>query len=201
MKSLALTIFTVLMGLAFLWQATDGLQALTAESARRVAIEKRKPVVPDVTLETMTGEFRKLGSSEGRIVLVEFIYTTCPVICQDAGSDLSRIRDALVKDGFGDRLKIYSVSFDLATDTVENLKHYGEAHGTDGKIWTVAKPSEGSLQELLSLFGVIVIPNEYGGYEHNAALHVINQNGQLSKILEIDDVDGAIATVKRMVRG
>ncbi len=196
-----MTIFIGLAGSAFLWQATDGLQALTAEGARRIAIEKKKPVVPDVALETMTGDFRKLNSSDGKIVLVEFIYTTCPIICQDAGADLSRIREALVRDGFGDRLAIYSVSFDLTADTVDSMKLYGEAHGADGNTWTVAKPSKQVLPDLLSLFGVIVILNEYGGFEHNAALHVINQNGQLSKILEIDDVDGAIATVKRMIRG
>lgn len=201
MNSLALTIFIGLTGTAFLWQATDGLQALTAEGARRIAIEKQKPVVPAVTLETMTGDLRKLNSSDGKIVLLEFIYTTCPIICQDAGADLGRIRDALVRDGFGNRFAIYSVSFDLTTDTVESMKLYGKAHGADGNTWTVAKPSKQALPALLSLFGVIVIPNEYGGYEHNAALHVINSKGQLSKILEIDDVDGAITTVKRMIQG
>lgn len=200
MHSFFASLLVVLTGTAFLWQATDGLQALTAEGARRVAVVQKRLLIPASKLETMSGRTVNLRPEAGKVALIEFIYTTCPFICQAAGTDLARVRNLVVKQGLADHVQIYSISFDWRNDRREELAQYGKAHGADGKVWTVARPPHKNLSNLLKAFRVVVIPNDYGGYEHNAAIHIVNQGARLVGIVDIDDVSGAVAAAKKALR-
>lgn len=194
MRALFASLLVIGVGTVTLWQATDGLNALTTESARRLAVACTQPPVPNVPLETMSGSSSRLVSSD-KITIVEFIYTRCPIICQTAGTYLARLRDRLKTHNLNERVRIVSVSFDPAYDDVTALADYGAAHGADGVLWTVARPGTQDLAKLLDAFGVTVIPDAFGGYEHNAALHVVSMSGRLIAIADIDDLDGALAAV------
>ena len=130
--------------------------------------------------------------------LVEFIYTSCPTICQTAGSDLARLRDRLENDGYARKARILSISFDPQNDNVAQLRDYGERHGADRVIWTIGRPRQEDLDKILGAFGVTVIPDGYGGYQHNAAIHVLSPSGKLSAILDTDDIEGVLAEIARL---
>ena len=98
MKALVAALAIALVGSAFLWKATDGFQALTAESARRIAVLRDRPMLPDTRLQTMSSEVVGVPSAERKVTMVEFIYATCPTICQSAGADLARLREAGVDE-------------------------------------------------------------------------------------------------------
>ena len=157
-------------------------------------------MLPDTRLQTMSSEVVGVPSAEGKVTMVEFIYATCPTICQSAGADLARLRDRLVEQGLGDEVRILSVSFDPETDGPQQLAAYGESHGADGRIWTIARPDVDALARLLKAFGVVVVPDRFGGYQHNAALHVVDPQGRLSAILDSDDIPGALGAAKRALR-
>ncbi len=190
------SLLVVVVGSAVIWHTTDGLQVITAEGARRAYVAHTQPMVPNAGLETMTETSRPLIDETGRITVVEFIYTRCPTICQTAGTHLARLRDHLKSTELGDHVRILSVSFDPAHDDVIALSSYGKSHGADGVIWTVARPTLKDLTALLTSFGVIVIPDNFGGYQHNAAIHVVSGSGRLIAILDVDDLDGAIAAIR-----
>ena len=196
MRTLAASLVVVVMGCACLWHATDGLQAVTSEGKRRVSVARVQPISPNVVLETMSGSKVSLVRGDGRFTLVEFIYTRCPTICRTAGAALARLSDQIKAHGLNERVRIVSVSFDPENDGTSELTSYGKAHGADGQIWTVARPSEGDLKTLLEAFGVVVIPDEFGGYEHNAALLIINPSGRLISVLDVNDIDGAFSVVR-----
>lgn len=42
------------------------------------------------------------------------------------------------------------------------------------------------LKRLLDAFGIVVIPDGLGGFEHNAALHLLGRDGRLVLIGDID---------------
>jgi len=200
MRAIAASLIVSLFGAAFLWHATDGLQALTAESARRLSAARQMPAVPDLGLETMSGRFEPLRPAGGRAAVVTFIYTTCPTICQSTGTDVARLRDRFQTKGLGDRVRIVSISFDPDRDTVREMARYGEAHDADGIIWTIARPSKKDLPRLLEGFGVVVIPNAFDGYEHNAAYHIISPAGRLTAIVDMEDITGAVAATEKALR-
>ncbi len=186
-------------GPALLWQTTDQGRALTAESARRLAAVSRGTPVSPFTLETMSGATARVPG-QGKVAIVEFIYTSCPTICQSAGADMRQLADRVRAAGLSDRVALYSVSFDPGFDTVDKLADYGERHDADGALWTITRPQESVLPRLLDEFGIIVLPDRMGGYTHNVAVHVVGPDGRIGGIHDTGDFDGALDTAARLLR-
>lgn len=200
MNAFKVNIVIILFGSLVLWFSTDGLQALTSEGARRLIIEKQTPMMPNITLETMIGAKTRLLNESGHVTVVEFIYTTCPFICQVDGGYLNRLQNEIKKRDLGDKVRIISISFDPLVDRFEELSYYAKRHNADGQIWTIVRPNIEDLKPLLKAFGVVVIPDTEGGYVHNSALHIIDQRGRLSFILDSNDVQGALKNIGRMLQ-
>ena len=193
----------ILLGGGALWAATDGFRALTEESARRLHVAENRPLMPSLVLEDMNGDKLTLGretGTAGKITLVEFIYTTCPTICQAAGSHYARLRDQLARAGLSYRVRLLSVSFDPLQDTPRQMREYAENHGAAGGIWTIARISPPDIDLMKRGFGLRVIADELGGYQHNAAIHLVDRGGRLSGIFKIDDVDDVFRAVQGMLK-
>ncbi len=201
MSAFKVNIVIILIGSLVLWFTTDGLQALTSEGARRLQVTKLRPMMPNITLETMSGAYTRLQSENEHITIVEFIYTTCPFICQAGGDHLARLQHEIKKKKLQDKIRIFSISFDPLKDNIEELSYYAKRHNADGIVWTIARPKVEDLPDLLKAFGIIVIPDEDGGYVHNSAMHIIDQRGNLISILDSNDVQGALKTIERMLQG
>ncbi len=190
LPSLLATTLVLTAGTTVLWIRTDGARAFTSESARRLAIARHPRTPPLVLLEGADRRMFTLEALRGRIIVVDFIYTNCPTVCVSLGAALTRLQAALIELQRDD-VHLLSIGFDLARDTPDALAAYGRRHLADSTRWTlsrVAKP--GDLQSLLSAFGIVVISDEYGGFTHNAALHVVDRQGRLVRIFDADDVDG-----------
>jgi len=85
------------------------------------------------------------------------------------------------------RFSLLSISFDLQHDTVVVLSSYADTFGADGSAWRVARVSnQAMLDFLLKELGVVIIPDEFGGYQHNAAILVIDRGGRVAQILDYD---------------
>ena len=197
MRTAVATLVIAVVAGAALWQATDGLRAFTTEGARRLAVLEQPRPVPDVRLIDVRGREQASTDENGRAVVVEFIYATCPTICTALGESFAKLRSDIDAAGLADRVRLISISFDLARDGPEALRDYAEAHGADGRVWTVARPeNELALHSLLKVFDVIVIPDGAGGFVHNAALHVIGQNGKLKAIFSIGEEARVLATAR-----
>jgi protein SCO1/2 len=165
-----------------LWTETDGLRAFTTESARRLKVANAPIIVPPTHLELETGETIKFADLLGSIVLVDFIYTQCPTVCVALGTNFARLQDALRRGGRND-VRLLSISFDPEHDTPEALRAYGEAYGADMRLWSLARVHDGAeLKRLLTIFGIVVIQDELGGFTHNTAIHLVDRNGRLARI-------------------
>jgi len=191
-------IVIALLGGAGLWHGTDGFRAFTTEGARRLAIREQPRPVPEARLIDMRGRALTLAGENDRTQVVEFIYTTCPTLCVSLGESFARLQAAAKAAGLADRVRLISISFDLARDGPEALRDYAEAHGADGHLWITARPDdEQALRALLQVFGVIVIPDGAGGFVHNAALHVIDRQGRLNAIFDIGEEAQVLAALRR----
>jgi protein SCO1 len=182
---------------AALWQGTSGLRAFTTESLRRLSIMEQPRPVPDVRLIDMEGRELTLATETGRVVVVEFIYTTCPTICVALGESFAKLQDQIWAAGLADRTRLVSISFDLAHDGPEALRDYAQAHGADGRLWITARPeNEEGLRALLKAFAVTVIADGAGGFVRNAALHVVDRQGRLIAIFDIGEEPRVFAAIR-----
>lgn len=184
---------------ATLGWVTEGFRAFTSEAARRLAVTERAPEVPSVAVETIEGTWTAIPPGDGRATVVEFIYTGCPDICRVSGEGLARLRARLEDAGLGRRVLLVSLSFDPRVDTPALLADWARRHGADGRVWTVAAPRPADLPGLLEAYGVVVIPDGFGGWVHNAALHVVDPAGRLRAVLDVEDIRGAEAALRAVL--
>ncbi len=186
-RSLVATVLVLLLGSSVFWWSTDGLTAFTAETARRVDILRSPRRLPVVVLEDQDGRAFSLQDYQGRLLAVEFIYTRCTTLCRSLGMAFKQIRDRVPQQSLGRDFALVSISFDPDRDDLTSLKAYGHAFGADGTYWRIARVrSKADLKPLLVAFGVTVIPDGLGGFEHNAAIHLVGRDGKLAQISDID---------------
>lgn len=186
-RSVAAALLFVVLGCGLLWFGTDGLAAFTAEAARRNAIVSQPRPVPEAALEDQDGRVFRLQDYRDKLVAVEFIYTRCATVCSTLGAGFRQIRDSLPAAALERDFVLVSISFDPQNDTPAQLNAYGRRFGADGNGWRIARVrSEADLKIVMDTFGIIVIPDGLGGFEHNAAIHLLDRSGRLALITDYD---------------
>mgnify|MGYP001545699481 CR=1 FL=1 len=192
----------LLTGTGALSWATDGFRTVTSEGARRLAIEREAPPIPDVRLVDQDGRMFSLGDYRGRAVLVDFIYTRCPTVCGVLGDDFRSVLAEWRGRAADEAVDLLSISFDPAHDDVDALKLYGERYDATAPAWRIAKPVDrSSLETLLRTFGVVTIPDGFGGFIHNSAVYLVNRQGHLIGAFDPDAPAALAAKVRRAAQG
>ena len=60
-------------------------------------------------------------------------------------------------------------------------------YSADGRSWRFARVRDArDLAPLLRAFGIIVIPDAGGDFQHNAAVHLLDAEGRLARVLDLD---------------
>lgn len=195
-RTVAASLVICVAGGGLLWRGTEGLRALTSEQARRTAIARAPRPIPAVGLEDQDGRPFTLGDYRGRPLVVDFVYTRCTSLCPLLGAEFIRIDRAQAERPAGDRLQLVTITFD-PRDGTDALREYAQHHQADGRGWRLARVRDSAqLPLLLGAFGVVVIGDGAGEFQHNAALHVIDRRGRLARLL---DPDAPPAAVERAI--
>ncbi len=192
LRTLLASLAILAAGVATLAAATDGFRAFTSETARRISVREHPRALPVVPLETAAGTIVDFNSLRGRWLLVDFIYTRCPTYCAVQGSEFARLQERLAGPIAAGKVALLSISFDLAHDDPAELADYQQRMGDHGAGWIAARPtSPAGLALLMRTFGVTVIPDEFGGYTHNAAINVVDPEARLVAILDWNATEAA----------
>ena len=109
--------------------------------------------IPDVELLDQDGRKVHFYSDlvRGKVVVVNFIFTTCTTICPPLGATFARVQRELGERA-GRDVHLISVSVDPVTDTPERLKAWG-AKFKAGPGWTFVTGSKPQVDELLRALG------------------------------------------------
>ena len=86
---------------------------------------------PNVVLRTQDGTSVRFYDDliKGRVVLINFMFTTCTSICPRTTANLVKVEEIL-GERLGRDVRIISVSVDPATDTPDVLRKYAARYGT-----------------------------------------------------------------------
>lgn len=183
------------IGLGAMAAITDGFTLVTTETARRQSIARHPRPLPDVMLGTGSvtgGSLRRLLHDDGRVAIVDFIYTRCFSICLAMGSEFQQLQDTIRRRGLAGRIRLVSVSFDPA-DTPDDLARYARTMHADPSIWQFyGAPSQPGLEDLLGTFGVVVVPAPLGQFVHNAAYHVVTPDARLARVVDYGERHAAL---------
>lgn len=185
MKAVVNSILVVAFGIAVLFASTNGFSAFTSEGVRRLKIENNPVVLPRVPLVNSTGDTFYIQNFQDKSVLVDFIFTNCSSVCPMVTQNFKLLHKEVQKSSLKDKVVLVTISFDPERDTPSVLKRYGDAVGAGEPSWYFATvKNKESLQELLDIYGIVVIPAPNGQFEHNSAIHLVNTQGKLTKIYD-----------------
>lgn len=181
-----LTALLILLGgIGLLWFGTDGFQAFTSERARAIEISEQKPTLPNVNLEDSDGNGFQLYDLKGKLILATFIYTSCGDVCPTLEMKFQEVYKQVPKKYLGEEIIFLSISFDPDRDTPQQLQEYSKHFLADNVTWKMVRvPNKEELRALLQTAGVIVIPDQTGGFQHNAAIYLIDSNSKMINIFD-----------------
>jgi protein SCO1/2 len=108
-----------------------------------------KMSIPDLTLFNQDGKqihfYRDL--IKGKVVAINFIFTTCTTICPPMAATFSKIQNQLGAR-LGKEVYLISISVDPAVDTPERLKAWGAKFGAKPG-WTFVTGAKPEMDQLL----------------------------------------------------
>jgi protein SCO1/2 len=152
-------------------------------------------LVPDFTLLNQSDRHISLKQFRGKVVVMTFIYTRCPLsdYCPRMSRNFAEIdkslrsNPALYRD-----THLLSVSFDPTYDTPKVLKSYGAAY-TGNYVhetfqhWDFAAPSVTELPKMEQYFDVGVTPGKSGTLQHSLSTVVIGKDGKVIAFYPTND--------------
>lgn len=188
LKTFGASLLALLAGLAMIFSTTDHGQAFTTETLRRSEVNRAPQTIPDFSLidaEGRSSTLRDVLAKDGRVWIVDFVYTRCQTVCSSLGSIYQQLQDNILTQGLQNKVGLLSISFDPGNDNALALTEYAARMRMDPAVWrimTLASPKD--RRRLLDSFGIMVIPAALGEFEHNAALHIVDPTGLLVNILD-----------------
>ena len=135
--------------------------------------------VPQFTLYNQDGDMVPVSRFRGHPVVLNFIYTRCPIATMCPASTLRMISLQLAAKEKGIKnLELVSLSLDPAYDTPAVLKEYARVRGIDTANFNFLTGPEQAVRDLLHQFGVIVEPGE-NYLKHTLSTVLIDPQGKI----------------------
>jgi protein SCO1/2 len=199
-RTLIATLLVLTAGVLAFSRLTRGFTVLTAENARRQSVAAAPIRVPELIGIDQQGARRPaFESDEGRVLIVDFIYTRCTSLCSALGSRYQQLQSAIEAQHLEHAVRLVTVSFDPGHDTPAIVREYGARLGARPDLWTILTPLDpNALRRSLNAFGVVTIPAPQGQFVHNAAFHIIDRHGRLARIIDITQPEAALSAARQI---
>jgi protein SCO1/2 len=162
-----------------LWVFFPGITSAHVPEPPKNALKTASAVnvkAPDFVLLDQDNRRFDTAQLRGKVVVLDFIFTTCTDVCPLFTANLATLQRKL-NDRYGDRLFFLSVTIDPEIDSAKVLKAYAQRYGADHKNWAFLTGSEPQLKQVWSGFGVRVIRKGRGLVQHTSLTTVIDPQG------------------------
>ncbi len=141
-------------------------------------LERREVRIP-IRGFSLTDQSNKpfiFDSFKGKVLLVEFAYTTCPDVCPLMTAAMRRVQDELTA---AERKLVHlvMVTTDPEIDSPDVLASYAKRYRVDLSNWSFLTGDESSLAKVWKNFGVGVKKIARGLVDHTPLTAIIDQKG------------------------
>lgn len=133
-----------------------------------------------------------LGELSGKLVLVNFMFTSCDDVCPVQTATLHQVMRTLSPEELT-HLVFLSISIDPARDSPEVLARYKSMHNIDSSAWIFATGTETSIETLKTAFDTSTDSIE--ALNHRPRYHLLDRQGSL--LLSYDSRLGDVDRISR----
>jgi protein SCO1 len=112
---------------------------------------------PAFTLQDAQGRTVSLEDLRGKVVVLHFIYTSCPDVCPLHAERIAEIQKMVNQTPMRELVQFVTITTDPERDTPDVMRQYGSAHGLDRVNWvfltTTPDQPEDATRKLAERFG------------------------------------------------
>ena len=152
------------------------------EEKQEVSFPESVPA-PDFTLIDQDGNPVQLSSLRGKVVLLDFIYTSCPGPCPLLSRKFSQFQKTL-GERVGREVVLLSITVDPQHDTPAVLKEYAHRYQADTAGWKFLTGSTQAIVTVAYQYGADYYGEPGKEINHLVATYVIDQAGNMVKVLK-----------------
>lgn len=136
----------------------------------------------DVVMETAFGDEYSFADPPKKAKLIEFMYTNCPDVCPVTSLEMSKVRNALEREGvFGDKVEFITITIDPKHDTQEVLQDYAKRFEvtSDDEGWVFLRGSEEDTKKLADSLGFLYRDPGTGDIIHSTYTYFLDEDNNL----------------------
>lgn len=177
--------------LAAIVLAAAACTSLSAPAAQEQALSANPTLsviarAPDFTLRDPGGQAVSLSGYRGRVVLLAFVFTTCPDVCPVISQQMAALQTRLKQEHlFGTKAAMLSVTVDPKTDTADVLAKYAGTFGADPAGWRFLRENPPKLDAVLKAYDEWTKLLPKGELEHPARVYLIDADGNIREIYSL----------------
>jgi len=133
--------------------------------------------VKDITLTNQLGKTVSLNRDlKGKVLVIDFIFTTCPTVCPRLSANMREIQKAYIKKN-PDLVQFISISVDPKRDTVQALRAYADRFNADhDRWWFLTGDSKAIFDYAQNELGLTLQPSDAndGAFDHSVKMVLID---------------------------
>ena len=135
---------------------------------------------PAFDLVDQNGNRLTLADLRGKLVVLDFVYTSCQGPCPMLTSAHVTLQRSLPPE-LRARTRFVSISLDPARDTPMTLRAYGLARGADLTSWSFLTGPADTVAAVVAAYGVGSLRRPDGQIDHLVATFLIDGDGQIAQ--------------------
>jgi protein SCO1 len=154
----------------------------------------------DFSLTDRTGRTVARPEMDGKILVVDFLYTSCSLTCPVVNKCMAQIQELTTNQP---DVKLVSLTVDPRDDTVDALEKYGERFGADTNRWLLLTGDKTTLYDLIGnsfLAQDLNDPFNYmpGNFVHTERIALVDSRGKLRGFFDGLNENTAAAVVEEI---
>jgi protein SCO1 len=138
---------------------------------------------PGFSLQDADSKTVSLADLRGKIVILNFIYTSCPEVCPLHSEMIAQIQAMINQTPMKSLVQFVTITTDPKQDTGQALRDDGKANGLDPINWsflTAARDQpEDTTRKIAEAYGLKFTRTEEGMQMHGIVTHVIDQDRRM----------------------
>jgi protein SCO1/2 len=157
----------------------------------------------DFSLIDQSGRALTRKDLDGKIVVVNFVFTSCATVCPYVNAQMAKIQQLTA--GQAD-VRLLSLALDPVDDTAPVLAKYGQTYGEDDSRWSFLT---GYQSEMRRLVGVSFLPPDTtgefaympGNFAHSQRIALVDRQGHLVEYfdgLNQEAADSVVAEIAKL---
>ena len=168
----------ILLALLFLVLLPLDLHAHVPGAPREIPPTSATPNTKAPAFILLDQEGNRFDSTtlRGKVVVLNFIFTTCTDVCPLFTANFAQLQRTLKNEHAGN-VFLVSITTDPEVDSPKVLKSYAQRYGADFQNWAFLTGSESQLKQVWKGFDVRVIKKGRGLVQHTSLTTVIDRQG------------------------